>query len=258
MRPASGHREKSWWTKGLFLFVLLTLIGSAVYAFTGILSAPAEPVPDIEHENLKSDYVLVFIQCILGIIVMFLPSVLEKRLHIEMPGVMYTFFIIFLYAAIYLGEVRSFYYRVPHWDLILHGLSGLMLGALSFSVINLLNSAERIRTMMSPGFVAVFAFSFALSMGVVWEVYEFFADGMLGLNMQKFVLESGEELVGRDALVDTMTDLIVDGIGAIIMSVIGYVSIKHNNDWLRRITAKRVDPEADGQQAATGSQGKSS
>lgn len=228
------------WARAIFLFVLLTLVVSSVYAFMEFLDAPAEPVPGVEHEKLKTDYALMLVQCILGIIVMFLPSVVERRLHIALPGFMYALFVLFLYAAIYLGEIRSFYYRVPHWDLILHGFSGLMLGALSFSVIRLLNDSQRIRFSLSPAFVALFAFSFAVAMGVVWEVYEFALDGLLGLNMQKFALEDGRLLVGREAVRDTMEDLIVDALGATVMSVVGYISVRYRKGWTRRLMARRI------------------
>jgi len=241
----SASTARPGWTKGIFLFVLITLIVSSVYAAIEIGAAPAEPTAHVEHEKLKSDYALMLVQCLLGIVVIFLPSVLERRLKIVIPGFMYVLFIVFLYAAIYLGEIRSFYYRLPHWDLILHGFSGLMLGALSFSVIRLLNDASTVRINLSPAFVAVFAFSFAVAMGVVWEVYEFLVDDLLGLNMQKFALESGRALIGRDALVDTMGDLIVDSIGASIMSAVGYISVKYRKGWVGRLVAKRIAPPAD-------------
>lgn len=223
---------------GVFILVFLTLIGSSIYAVAGLVMAPSEPSPEIVYQKLKSDYALMLVQCVLGIVVMFLPSALERRLRVAIPGFMYILFILFLYAAIYLGEIRSFYYRVPHWDLLLHGFSGLMLGALSFSVIRLLNENERVRLDLSPAFVALFAFSFAVSMGVLWEIYEFFVDGLLGLNMQKYALENGRVLSGRKALADTMGDLIVDAVGAIIMSVIGFISVKYRKGWVGRMLIK--------------------
>ena len=231
---------KPGWTKGVFLFVLITLIASLVYAIVGVVSAPAGPVPGVEYGKMKSDYALMVVQCVLGVAVMFLPSALERRLRVAIPGFMYVLFVVFLYAAIYLGEIRSFYYRIPHWDLILHGFSGLMLGALSFSVIVLLNDAEKIKISLSPAFVAVFAFSFAVAMGVLWEFYEFLLDGLLGLNMQKFALEDGQALIGRAALVNTMGDLIVDAIGATVMSAVGYVSVKYRKGWIARMVMKRA------------------
>ena len=76
---------------------------------------------------------------------------------------------------------------------------------------------------LSPVFVAVFAFCFAVTLGVFWEIYEFTFDGILRLNMQKFMLENGTQLIGRAALLDTMKDLIVDCLGALIMSFVGYL-----------------------------------
>ena len=233
---------KPGWTRAIFLIVLVTLIGSCVYATVGVVSAPARLVPGVAHGTMKSEYALMIVQCLLGIAVMFLPSALERRLRIAIPGFMYVVFVVFLYAAIYLGEVRSFYYRIPHWDLILHGFSGRMLGALSFSVIALLNDAEKVRVNLSPAFVAVFAFCFAVAIGVVWEFYEFAIDGLLGLNMQKFALEDGQALVGRAALANTMGDLIVDALGAIVMSAVGYVSVKYRKGWVPRMLMKRTAP----------------
>jgi len=233
-------RARPGWTKGVFLFVLATLIISTAYAIVGVASAPARLSAGAEHETTKSDYVLRIVQCLLGLAVMFLPSALERRLRIAIPGFMYVLFVVFLYAAIYLGEIRSFYYRIPHWDVILHGFSGLMLGALSFSMVTLLNDADKVKCSLSPASVAVFAFCFAVAMGVVWEFYEFFLDGLLGLNMQKFALEDGQELIGRAALVNTMGDLIVDAIGAIVMSAVGYVSVKYRKGWIARMLMKRT------------------
>jgi hypothetical protein len=86
------------------------------------------------------------------------------------------------------------------------------LGALGLSVVSLLNQSEAITVSLSPVFVALFAFCFALSLGVVWEIYEFIIDGLLHTNAQKYALESGEPLIGQAALMDTMKDLIVDGV----------------------------------------------
>ena len=81
-------------------------------------------------ERLKSDYVLMLVQCVLGMVVLLLPSVIARRLKIEIPSGMMILFVIFLYCAIYLGEVRSFYYHIQSWDTVLHWFSGAMIGAL--------------------------------------------------------------------------------------------------------------------------------
>ena len=118
---------------------------------------------------------------------------------INIPNYMYVLYFIFLYCAIYLGEVRNFYFVIPHWDTILHAFSGAMLGALGFSLVSILNGSKRLRLKLSPFFIALFAFCFALAAGSVWEIYEYTFDGLLTLNMQKYALEDGTLLVGRAA-----------------------------------------------------------
>lgn len=187
----------------------------------------------------RSDYVLMLFQCILGILVLLYPNVILKKKRIEIPSNLYLLYVIFLFCAIFLGEVRNFYYIVPYWDTILHAFSGGMIAALGFSFISLLNDEEDTHLKLTPFLVAFFAFTFAVTMGVVWKVYEYSFDGILGLNMQKFALENGELLLGRDALQDTMEDLIVDGIGALIISVIGYISLKYHKGWIEKLILKR-------------------
>jgi hypothetical protein len=87
--------------------------------------------------------------------------------------------------------------------------------------------------------VAIFAFSFALAIGALWEVYEFSFDGLLGLNMQKFAFADGTLMQGRDALADTMKDLIVDALGALGTSIMGYISIKFKKGWIEKIEVTR-------------------
>lgn len=101
-----------------------------------------------------------------------------------------------------------------------------MLGALGFILVSVLNDSQRVPLSLSPGFVALFSFCFALSCGAVWEIYEYTFDGLLGLNMQKFVTAAGETLSGRAALEDTMKDLIVDACAAAAMSLMGYFRIR--------------------------------
>ena len=137
-------------------------------------------------------------------------------------------YLIFLYCAIYLGEVRNFYYVIPHWDTILHAFSGAMLGAMGFYVVSFLNDRSYVN--LSPFFVAMFAFCFAMTAGAIWEIYEFIADGIFSLNMQKHTLENGIPLIGRDALKDTMKDIIVDALSSLAVSSAGYYQLKKTND----------------------------
>ena len=116
-----------------------------------------------------------------------------------------------------------------------------MIGALGFSVVSLLNKTDRIPMKLSPFFVSLFAFCFALSVGVFWEFYEFSFDKLLELNMQKFMLEDGTMLVSREALADTMMDLVVDAVGAFVMSFIGYLSIKYKGKFVEKISFIKIE-----------------
>lgn len=227
------------WAKILTIFVLVTLILSIGYSIVMIVISDPGAVQEDAADRNKSNYVLMLLQCILGVICIFLPSLIEHKLKIEIPNGMYLLFIVFLYCAIYLGEVRSFYYLISYWDVILHTFSGAMLGALGFSVVRLLNENPKATVNMSPLFVAFFALTFAVFMGVVWEIYEYVFDGILKINMQKFASDSGTPLVGRDALEDTMVDLIVDMLGALAVSILGYISLKHKKEWLKGIEVRK-------------------
>ena len=165
----------------------------------------------------------MLIQCILGLVVMMIPTFIERKLCISIPNYMYVLYFIFLYCAIYLGEVRSFYYLISYWDTILHAFSGAMLGALGFSLISILNNTKEINLELSPFFVSLFAFCFAVAAGAIWEIYDFSVDSLLSLNMQKYMLADGTPLIGQEALADTMKDIIVDAISALVISTAGYI-----------------------------------
>ncbi len=232
------NKNKINWQKILSYFVIITLISTIIFLVFAINKAPTVIDPKEPFVRIKSDYALMLSQCILGVVAMLLPGMLEHKLKIEIPSNMLILYTIFLYFAIYLGEVKSFYYNVSNWDNILHTFSGAMLGALGFSIVTLLNKTERVPMNLSPVFVALFSFCFAVTLGVVWEFYEFTFDGLLGLNMQKFALEDGTQLIGRTALTDTMIDLFVDSVGALIISIIGYVSLKYNKGWIEKLQVK--------------------
>lgn len=217
---------------GRLLFI--TLIISAVYSLIRIIAPQPLGTTGAAYASMRSDYVLKFIQCLLGLVVLSVPSMASRKLKFEIPNFIYIMYYIFLYCAIFLGEVLNFYYVIPHWDVILHFFSGAMLGALGFILVSQLNDSEMIRVSLSPFFVALFAFCFALSCGAVWEVYEFVFDGLLGLNMQKFMTATGEVLTGHNALHDTMTDLIVDSLAALLISMIGYSRLKAEK-WFKHI-----------------------
>jgi uncharacterized membrane protein YjdF len=206
---------------GTVLFV--TLVMSVIYAFIRFLLAPSEIPVGEPYRKIKTDYLLMITQCALGLLVMMLPTFIARKWKIVVPNTIVIVYFVFLYCAIYLGEVRNFYYTIPHWDTILHAFSGAMLGALGFVLVDILNKDSKVAVDLSPFFVAAFAFCFALAVGALWEVYEFSFDAVLGLNMQKHTTESGVALVGKTALSDTMKDIIIDALAALVVSVLGYI-----------------------------------
>ena len=214
------EKTRSWLSK--ILFVLFVL--STVYAIYMLFGAPTQA--DTKFVRIKSDYVLMILQCIGGAIVLFLPSKLEEKLSIRIPNQMEIVYFVFLFCAIFLGEVQNFYYVFPFWDMILHGFSAMMFGALGFIVVKYLNDSEKMDFVLSAFFVALFAFCFAMTLGTLWEIYEFTADALLKTNMQKFITAENEVLVGHAALVDTMKDIIVNAIGAFIVTTFGYFTMK--------------------------------
>jgi len=219
-------KGKAVWREIIGRFLLLTLIFSIIYATVLIILSPSTVVEGAAHVKLKSDYVLMLLQCILGIIMMTIPSILNRRWSFDIPNNMHMLYFVFLYCAIYLGEVRSFYYIIPQWDTILHAFSGAMLGAFGFTLVSILNNAEQVKVELSPFFVALFAFCFALSIGALWEIYEYGMDELLSLNMQKFALEDGTLLLGHAALDNTMKDIIVDTLSAFVITALGFFSLK--------------------------------
>jgi hypothetical protein len=222
--------------KSIIIFVFITFIVSAIYFFIKILFTPS--IIGTSIVRVKGDYVVMLLQCILGIVAMVIPEILKKQWHIYIPSKMVLGYIIFLYCAIYLGEVQSFYYIIPYWDKVLHTLSGAMLATFSFSIITILNKKECISAHLSPILVSVFAFCVSIAFETLWEIYEFTADLILKTNMQKYALSNGVLLVGRSALKDTMQDLIVGSLGALIVSLIGYASLKYKKRWIDKIQLK--------------------
>jgi uncharacterized membrane protein YjdF len=225
--------------KNLMRFVFFTFIATSCYVTVRIIIAPSAPSTPYITDRVKSDYVLMLLANLFGASAMLLPGFLSRKFNLSIPSVMMIVYAVFLYCGIYLGDVRNFYYTVPHWDTILHIFSGAALGALGFSIVSLLNKPGSSTCCLSPGFVALFAFCFAMMLGVLWEIFEFSTDYFLGRNMQKHTLENGEPLIGQAALMDTMKDLIVDAIGAFVMSAAGYISLKHNKGWLEKLQVNR-------------------
>ncbi|MDH3231591.1 MAG: DUF2238 domain-containing protein [Alphaproteobacteria bacterium] len=161
-------------------------------------------------EGLTAVLVLVIMTVTLA------PAVLGDRLPVRIPAEFQLLAIVFVFAAVFLGEVRSWYERIWWWDIGLHTSSGLLLGLVGFLLVYVLNENARVDVHMRPRFVALFAFLFAVAVGAVWEIFEFAMDRLLGANMQKPMLGD------PSGLTDTMWDLIVDTLGAFAISAFGW------------------------------------
>ncbi len=188
------------------------------------------------------------------------PRIIEKRLNVSIPAVLKTIILIFIFSAEILGEINAFYIKIPVWDTLLHTTNGFLMAAIGFALIDMCNRSERFSTKMSPFFVAFTAFCFSMTVGVMWEFFEFSMDWFFNMDMQKdwilsainsvklhpeglnvpvhidirSVVVNGEEwkLGGYldIGLVDTMKDLIVNFIGAVVFSVIGIVYLKNRKE----------------------------
>ena len=197
--------------------------------------------------------------CVLALILLALPSIIEKQLAIDIPPLMEGIIYCFIYAAEILGEINSFYTIIPGWDTMLHTINGFLVAAVGFCLVDLFNRSERFTFRLSPLFLALVAFCFSMTVGVLWEFFEFTCDQVMHTDMQKdyvvheinsvslnpdglntpihvpieSVIVNGEdwteELDGYldIGLIDTMKDLQVNCIGAIAFSVIGFFYVKH-------------------------------
>lgn len=162
------------------------------------------------------------------ILTLFAPVVFRNRLSIELPAEFHLTAVLFIFASFYLGEVQDFYHRIWWWDMALHVSAGFLMGIVGFLLVYILNESERVELQMSTGFIALFAFTFAITIGTVWEIFEFLMDQIAGTNMQK------EMLGDPSGLTDTMWDIIVNSFGALFISSIGYLYLKGKKGFFLR------------------------
>ena len=207
---------------------------------------------------LNQNYENVFL-CILTLLLLIVPSFVQVTFKIELPTTLEIIVLFFIFAAEILGEINEFYLLFPFWDTVLHTLNGFLAAAIGFSLVDLLNRSERTVFHLSPVFTAIVAFCFSMTVGVLWEFFEFGVDQILHLDMQKdFIINSIHSVTlspsglnevvhepiqniiinGKDwiefpggyvdiGLLDTMKDLIVNFIGAVVFSVIGFFYVKN-------------------------------
>lgn len=202
----------------------------------------------------NGNYENVFL-CILTLILLMVPSFIQLTFKVELPTTLEIIILLFIFAAEILGEIDDYYLLFPFWDTMLHTINGFLAAAIGFSLVTLLNDSEKIQFELSPIFVVIVAFCFSMTIGVVWEFFEFGMDQIFGMDTQKdtiiHILNSvsisadGSMTTFRDignvvidgtalpihgyldiGLIDTMQDLIVNFIGASVFSVFGFFYIK--------------------------------
>ena len=195
--------------------------------------------------------------CILTLFLFTIPSFIERNWHIDIPNTLEVIILLFIYAAEILGEIRAFYVSVPGWDTALHTINGFLAAAVGFSLVDIVNRNEHTKFYLSPVYVAIGAFCFSMTIGVLWEFFEFSADMLLGLDMQKdTVVHSIHSVLLNEVmnnrpvsitgitetavngielglggyldigLIDTMKDLFVNFIGAVVFSFIGFFYLR--------------------------------
>ena len=191
--------------------------------------------------------------CILTIVLLYVPSWLQVKFHVELPPPLEITILCFIFAAEILGEVNAFYVVIPGWDTMLHTLNGFLAAAVGFSMVMLLNDNERLTFDLSPFFLALVAFCFSMTIGVLWEFFEFGMDIIFHTDMQKDTVIHNIYTVTLDAtrsnkvvtvpgirdvavngeslglggyldigIIDTMKDLLVNFVGAVVFSTAGF------------------------------------
>lgn len=203
-----------------------------------------------------------------------LPTILERQLMIDLPDTLEIIILLFIFSAEILGEIQAFYTTFENWDTILHTLNGFLCAAIGFSLVDMLNRHDRFSLHLSPVFMAIVAFCFSMTVGVLWEFFECSMDVFFGFDMQKdtlihsiasvsldpansntvyaipniqdviLVTDAGQTALGLGGyldigLLDTMYDLWVNFIGAVVFSIIGFFYVKHRG---KGFFAKRFIP----------------
>ena len=214
-------------------------------------------IAQIFNRNFENVYI-----CILTLILFIVPSFVEKKLHIDLPDALEIIILFFIFAAEILGEIQEYYLIIPFWDTVLHSINGFLFAAIGFSIVNILNKDKRASMSLSPFYMAITAFCFSMTIGVLWEFFEWAMDSWFGLDMQKDTIVTAFNSVTLDpgghnipyhvrnavdavivyadgtsqsigqggyldiGLLDTMMDLFVNFVGAVLFSIIGYFYVK--------------------------------
>ena len=210
----------------------------------------------------NGNYESVFL-CLLTLVLFLLPTILERALMVDLPNTLEVIILLFIFSAEILGGISAFYTTFQGWDTILHTLNGFLCAAIGFALVDLCNRHERVSLSLSPVYMAIVAFCFSMTIGVLWEFFECAMDQLFLLDMQKdavvqnissvmldptggnnpvvirdiadviVVTGAGEEIaLGLGGyldigILDTMKDLAVNFVGAVVFSVIGYFYVKN-------------------------------
>lgn len=229
------------------------------------------------RQIFNGNYESVFL-CLLTLLLLVGPSIAQITLRVELPSTLEIIILLFVYAAEILGEIRQFYEVFPHWDTILHTLNGFLAAAIGFSLVELLNRNQKLVFQLSPFFTALVALCFSMTAGIVWEFFEFMMDMVFGLDMQKdTVIHSISSVLLKESdggipykideitevyingaelgiggyldigLIDTMADLFVNFIGALVFAIFGYRYAKRRDaaDPIQRFIPIQKDADKD-------------
>lgn len=193
----------------------------------------------VKDDGQQSRLAFNAFQSLLIVLASIIPELIEKKGKLNIPDFMEVIFIVMCICHFVLGEIGSFYIRFAWWDSMLHTFSGSMIAILGFSLVNSVNQ-EKNNMIIMPIFVAIFAVCFSVTIGVLWEIVEFSADHFFSSNMQRYKNSVSQvPFAGRRALLDTMKDLMLDTIGACVISIIGYLGMKKDKYAFQRWTIKR-------------------
>lgn len=225
-RGKPGHGFRNLFFYLIRAFLVLSVVANGVVILASVLSDDTVTRTEVLRETFKRvDFVF---WGLVTLALTFVPDYIERREKMDIPDVLEVVIVLFIYCGLFLSARYDLYNRFFWWDDLLHTLSGVIIGFIGFIVIYKINHNYSMD--ISPLLVAIFSFTFAVTLGVIWEIMEFSADVFLGTANQKWDRPATEIMLGKpyqgSGLRDTMSDLIVDSVGAFITSVITYFMYK--------------------------------
>ena len=216
----------------LQILILCTMGFSIVSLFTE---------PTLFDKGTHIEHIML---CVVSLILYNIPSIAQRRFKLYVPSAIHIFVLLFIFAHFILGEVFGTYKVSALFDKLLHTTSGLAIALGGFSLVNILNDSRNTHLKLSPLFVALFSFCFALAIALLWEVLEFTSDSLFGTNMQRYIPpENVEQAVPPKqgyGLIDTMGDMIVSTAAAFVVSVLGYIALRKKSGALNRFLLRKI------------------